>query len=170
VRECNELTVYYGLYLSEEQMREVAGRRFEALRNTGRVEFGGGILKKLLTAFRDSPYLTRENYEDAILELQDSFYYFKNESMDRIGDDELIAFMKEKFDGVCQGRWKPFRAPLWKTCAATPGTDIIPTARACSEENLWTNHLIWPRCCKACLRSPSPGTRRGWYGRNSMNF
>lgn len=103
LRECNELTVYYGLYLSEEQMREVAGRRFEALRNTGRVEFGGGILKKLLTAFRDSPYLTRENYEDAILELQDSFYYFKNESMDRIGDDELIAFMKEKFDGVCQG-------------------------------------------------------------------
>ncbi len=103
LRECNELTVFYGLYLSEEQIREVAGRRFEALKSTGRVEFGGGILKKLLTAFRSSPYLTRENYEDAILELQDSFYYFKNESMDRIPDDELIEFMKEKFDGVCQG-------------------------------------------------------------------
>lgn len=103
LRECNDLTVYYGLYLSEGQMREVAQRRFEALQNTGRVEFGSGILKKLLIAFRDSPYLTRENYEDAILELQDSFYYFKNESMDRIPDDELIAFMKEKFDGACQG-------------------------------------------------------------------
>ena len=103
LRECNELTVYYGLYLSEEQIREVAERRSAALRDTGRMEFGGGILKKLLTAFCDSPYLDRETYEDAILELQDSFYYFKNESMDLISDDELIAFMKQAFDGVCQG-------------------------------------------------------------------
>lgn len=103
LRECNEITIRYGLYLSEQQILELTERRFAALSETGRVEFGGGILKKLLTAFCDSPYLTKENYEEAILELQDSFYYFKNESMDRISDDELISFMKEKFDGVCQG-------------------------------------------------------------------
>ncbi len=57
----------------------------------------------LVTEFCDSPYIIQANYEDTILELQDSFYYFKNESMDRISDDELIAFMKRYFDGICQG-------------------------------------------------------------------
>jgi len=103
LRECNELTVEYGLFLSEAQIQSLTERRFSALSQTGRVEFGDGILKKLITAFRDSPYLTQENYEDTILDIQDSFYYFKNESMDRISDDELIAFMKRHFDGFCQG-------------------------------------------------------------------
>lgn len=103
LRACNDLTAHYGLVLSEQQIRNLTERRFEALQNTGRVEFGEGVLKKLVTAFCDSPYLTRENYEDTLWELQDSFYYFKNESMDRIPDDELIAFMKRHFDGICQG-------------------------------------------------------------------
>lgn len=103
LRQCNDLTIRYSLFLSEQQVRELTERRFEALRNTGRIEFGQGILKKLVTEFCDSPYLTQENYEDTISELQDSFYYFKNESMDRIPDDELINFMKRHFDGVCQG-------------------------------------------------------------------
>jgi len=103
LRECNELTERFDLFLSEQQIYELTERRFAALKDTGRVEFGQGILKKLLTAFCSSPYITQENYPDTILELQDSFYYFKNESMDMISDDELIGFMKNRFDGVCQG-------------------------------------------------------------------
>ena len=103
LRECNEFSVRYDLYLSEQQIYELTERRFAALKDTGRVEFGQGILKKLLTAFCSSPYITQENYQDTILELQDSFYYFKNESMEMISDDELIGFMKNRFDGVCQG-------------------------------------------------------------------
>ncbi len=103
LRECNDFTVNYGLYLSDTQIRELAARRFEALRNTGRVEFKKGILKKLIAEFCDSPYITQDNYEETIIELQDSFYYFKNESQDRIPDDELISFMKRSFDGRCQG-------------------------------------------------------------------
>lgn len=103
LRDCNEFTVRYGLVLSEDQIQSLVERRFGALRDTGRVEFGEGILKKLILAFCDSPYLTRENYEDTIVELQDSFYYFKNESEDRISDDELIEFMKNVFNGRAQG-------------------------------------------------------------------
>jgi hypothetical protein len=103
LRECNDLTMKYGLFLSEQQIHDLAERRFAALKDTGRIEFGQGILKKLVEGFCDSPYITQDNYEDTILELQDSFYYFKNESMDRISDDELIAFMKHHFDGICQG-------------------------------------------------------------------
>lgn len=103
LRECNDLTMKYGLFLSEQQIQDLTERRFAALKDTGRIEFGQGILKKLVEEFCDSPYIMQANYEDTILELQDSFYYFKNESMDRIPDDELIAFMKRHFDGICQG-------------------------------------------------------------------
>jgi hypothetical protein len=103
LEDCNEFTVNYGLRFTDPQIRELVKRRFEALKSTGRVEFGQGIIKKLITQFCDSPYITQENYEDTILELQDSFYYFKNECMDKIPDDELISLMKKFFDGVCQG-------------------------------------------------------------------
>lgn len=103
LQSCNAVTARYGLRLSEGQIKEIVERRFEALKDTGRVEFAEGIMKKLIYAFCDSPYITAENYEDTILELQDSFYYFKNESMDRISDDELIEYMKKVFDGRAQG-------------------------------------------------------------------
>jgi len=103
LRDCNEFTARYGLTLSKAQIQGLVERRFGALKDTGRIEFGEGILKKLIYAFCDSPYITQENYEETILELQDSFYYFKNESMDSISDDELIEFMKAVFDGRAQG-------------------------------------------------------------------
>lgn len=103
LRECNELTVRFGLSFSEQQIQSIIEKRFNALKDTGRIEFGKGILKMLITEFCDSPYITQENYEDTILELQDSFYYFKNESNDLISDEELISFMKHHFDGICQG-------------------------------------------------------------------
>lgn len=103
LRECNEITLRYGLFLSEQQIQSLVERRFAALKATGRIEFGQGVLKMLITEFCNSPYILQENYEDTILELQDSFYYFKNESEDRISDDELISFMKKHFDGVCHG-------------------------------------------------------------------
>jgi len=103
LRECNELTARFGLTLSETQIQSLVEHRFDALRETGRIEFGEGILKKLIYAFCDSPYLAQENYEETIIELQDSFYYFKNESMDRFSDDELIDFMSTVFNGRAQG-------------------------------------------------------------------
>ncbi len=103
LRECNQLTLRYGLSLNEQEMQNIVNKRFAALKDTGRIEFGQGILKKLITEFCDSPYIMQDNYEDIIIELQDSFYYFKNESNDLISDDELISFMKLHFDGICQG-------------------------------------------------------------------
>jgi hypothetical protein len=103
LRQCNAVTVRYGLTFSEKQIAEIVERRFEALNATGRVEFGRGITKMLIEAFCDSPFIDQENYEATILELLDSFYYFKNESEDRIADDELIAIMRRHFDTICQG-------------------------------------------------------------------
>lgn len=100
---CNALTARYQLSLSATEMEELVDARFCALRETGRIEFGDGILTKLIGAFCDSPYLTQQNYAQTLAQLQDLFYTFKNESADLISDDELIAFMRKCFDGRCQG-------------------------------------------------------------------
>ncbi len=120
LRKCNEVTLRFGLSLSEGQILNLVEKRFEALRETGRIEFGEGILKKLILKFCDSPYIEQEDYEDTISELQDSFYYFKNESMDLISDDELISFMKEYFDTICQGSLEYLRGTsLEELCRET---------------------------------------------------
>ena len=103
IKKCNELTIKFGVSLSDEAIERLINRRFEALKNTGRIEFGEGILKKLIEAFCDSPYIMQSNYEETLEELQDIFYFFKGEAMEQISDDELIEFMKRDFDGKCQG-------------------------------------------------------------------
>ena len=67
------------------------------------MEFGKGVLEKLVYAFCDSDYIYQENYAETLARLQDIFYLYKNESMDELTDDELIDVMREAFDGECQG-------------------------------------------------------------------
>lgn len=53
----NQLTEKYHLALSQEGMQRLNERRHQALKDTGRVEFGDGVLKQLVFAFCDSPFL-----------------------------------------------------------------------------------------------------------------
>ncbi|MDZ4907439.1 DUF6323 family protein, partial [Clostridium perfringens] len=98
-----EITSKYGLTLSNEDIIELVENRFKSLKDTGRIEFSEGVLKKLVEAGCDSPYIMQQNYKDTLMEIQESFYFFKSEAMDQIPDDELIEFMKRHFDGKCQG-------------------------------------------------------------------
>lgn len=95
---CNALTLKFGLYLSQEQIARMVEKRVEALQETGRIEFGEGMIKKIIFEFCDSPFIWQDTYEETIFELLDSFYYFKNDSLDIVSDDELIKFMKIQFD------------------------------------------------------------------------
>lgn len=103
IKKCNEVTIKYGVTLSDTQIENLINKRFESLKNTGRVEFGDGVLKELIEAFCDSPYIIQETYEETLEELQEIFYFFKGEAMEQIADDELIEFMKKCFNGECQG-------------------------------------------------------------------
>lgn len=103
IRCCDELNRLHGLTLTEGDITELVELRGQALKNTGRVEFGGGILPKLIRAFCKSPYVDAGNYAATLGDLQDAFYYFKNESGDRFSDDELIEFMEKVFNGAAHG-------------------------------------------------------------------
>lgn len=101
--KCNDLTSRFGLTLSQADAVELVKTRADALKSNGRIEFGGGVIDKLIKEFCDSPYISMHNYTETLHELTEFFYYYKNETLDLISDDELIKFMKERFDGVCQG-------------------------------------------------------------------
>ena len=103
IRCCEDLNRHYGLTLTETDITELVELRGEALRSTERVEFGGGILPKLIRAFCKSPYVDPYNYAATLGDLQDAFYYFKNESQDLFSDDDLIEFMEKVFNGQAHG-------------------------------------------------------------------
>ena len=103
IMKCNDYTARFGLVLSQSEAQELVETRTEALSRNGRIEFGGGIIDKLIKEFCDSPFLYQGNYAETLNDLIETFYYFKNESLDGISDDELISLMKKYFDQRCQG-------------------------------------------------------------------
>lgn len=100
---CNQTTSRFGLVLSEKEAVELTKTRNEVLEKVGRVEFAGGVINKIIMEFCDSPYLSQFHYAETLHDLIETFYYFKNETLDEMDDDELIAFMKKSFDKTCQG-------------------------------------------------------------------
>lgn len=103
VIQCNEITLQYGLKLSNTEAHDLVETRGHSLRSYGRIEFAGGVINKLILAFCDSPFLSQHNYAETLNDLLDIFYYFKNETLDEVSDDELIALMKDYYDHLCQG-------------------------------------------------------------------
>jgi hypothetical protein len=103
VIKCNDFTEEYGLVLTYEQAAELVEARFESLSANGRIELGGGVIDKIIKEFCDSPYVTRYNYAETMQELLKLFYFYKNETLDLLSDDELIKFMKNSFNHSCSG-------------------------------------------------------------------
>lgn len=93
----------YGLTLSGDDVREIVEVRDQVLQSYGRLELDIGVTVKIIQAFCTSSYISQEDYADIIKELQEVFYYMKNETGDEIGDDALIAIMKDYFENSCHG-------------------------------------------------------------------
>lgn len=100
---CNDFTAEYGLVLTLEQAAELAEARFASLSANGRIEFGGGVIHKIIKEFCDSPYITIYNYAETLHELLKLFYFYKNETLDLLSDDDLIKFMKDSYNNTCCG-------------------------------------------------------------------
>ena len=103
VMQTNQYTKQYGLSLSEQDGELLVQERKNNLKAQKRIEFGEGILPKLIFRFCDSPYLFQETYVETIIRLQEIFYLFKNECMDNLTDDELLTFMRQQYESVCYG-------------------------------------------------------------------
>ncbi len=103
LQETNSYTQRFGLTLSDTDIQMLLSRRTESLAEQRRIEFGNGILDKIIFVFCDSEFIYQGNYAETLAELQDIFYLYKNESLDELTDDELLETMREAFDGECRG-------------------------------------------------------------------
>ncbi len=103
VLECNKKTEQYGLVLSEEEANNLMLSRKASLVNSQRVEFGEGILPKIIYYFCNSQYINQDTYADTLDQLQEIFYQYKNETQDELTDDELLEFMRQQFEEICFG-------------------------------------------------------------------
>lgn len=101
--EVNRKTEQYGLSLSQKDAELILQERVHTLRNQGRVEFGEGIIEKIIDEFCDSAYMDQDHYTKTLIRLQEFFYLYKNEMMDEISDEELLHFMKEQYESICFG-------------------------------------------------------------------
>ena len=103
ILKVNEKTEKYGLTLTAEDAVEIVEIRNHLLRSYGRVELDMEATKKLIHCFSTSPFINQEDYAASLKELQEIFYYLKNETADEIGDDNLIEVIKDLFDNSCEG-------------------------------------------------------------------
>lgn len=101
--ETNEKSERFGLVLTRQDAELLLQERSNALREQKRVEFGGGILPKLIDTFCDSDFICQSDYVETLVRLQEIFYLYKNEVQDNLTDDELLHLMKEQFEFLCFG-------------------------------------------------------------------
>lgn len=103
LESCNPVIGRHGLSLSKADIQALVAGRLEALEVSDRVEFGRGVARELVLAFAGSPYVSQATFVETVLELQELFYEFKNESLEQIPDEDLIGKMRSLFDDPAQG-------------------------------------------------------------------
>lgn len=103
ILECNQKSEQYGLVLSQDEAKNLMLNRKNSLSETQRVEFGEGIIAKIVDSFCDSKFINQDNYAETLSELQDIFYAYKNETMDELSDNELLDFMRTQYEEICFG-------------------------------------------------------------------
>ncbi len=56
--------------------------------------------------------MDQDNYVETLNELQEIFYYLRNETEDKIGDVKLINQMMDYFNGPCAGSIELLRSKM----------------------------------------------------------
>jgi len=101
--QTNEESEKFNLTLTEKDAKEIIQVRECALQSYGRIEIDMEVTKKLLKRFSCSTFIKPQEYVATINSLQELFYYMKNETEDRIGDDKLIGIMEDFYNNSCGG-------------------------------------------------------------------
>lgn len=99
----NEQINENGLSITLEDAKQIINTRDRVLNNYGRVELSFQVTEKLMRVFSNSTFINQNNYVGIINDLQETFYYLRNETKDTISDVELIELMKDLFENSCEG-------------------------------------------------------------------
>lgn len=92
-----------GLALSPLKIQKILESRSNVLQNYGRIELDIKVTKIIVEEISSSVYINSDNFVDNIIDIQDIFYYIKNETEDKIGDQKLLDIIKKYFENECAG-------------------------------------------------------------------
>ena len=101
--ELNQNSSAYGLTLNKQDIKEIINSRNNTLKSYGRIELDINVTKSIIENLYKSQYTDRDDYVELINDLQEVFYYLKNETLDQISDIEIIEIIDEIYNN-CSGR------------------------------------------------------------------
>lgn len=94
----NEESINYGLTLTEEDVRQITRNTKEMLKKTGRIETCTDSLEKIIAFLYSSPYTQKDYYVEVISDMEEIFYFFKNQVLDLLSDDEIIEILEKAYN------------------------------------------------------------------------
>ena len=103
ILELNEKSKIYGLTLNKEDVKKIITSRNNTLKSYGRIELDINVTKKIIEVLYESQYTDKDDYVELINDLQEIFYYLKNETLDQISDVEIIEIIDDIYN-KCSGR------------------------------------------------------------------
>ena len=98
ILKINEESSVYGLILTSENVEEIIKSRGYSLKTYGRIDLNMDATKKIINKIYISQYTDKDDYVEIINDLQDIFYYLKNETLDKISDNEIIDIIGEFYE------------------------------------------------------------------------
>lgn len=103
IARVNDQISHNGITLSKTQVAILENEGNETLKKYGRIAMNQDVLEEIIIRFSDSPFIQSHEFEEVVLEIYEIFHYVKKELDDKVFDEELINFLHESFNGVCQG-------------------------------------------------------------------
>lgn len=94
----NDESINYGLVLSPKDINDIIKHTNETLIKIGRIETSTEALEKIIEIVYSSPYTDKDNYVENINDMQEIFYYFKNQVLDLLSDDKVIEILERTYD------------------------------------------------------------------------
>lgn len=112
ILQMNDESSKFGLVLTTNEVSQMLEARNVYLQHIGRIELGIEVSKALVANFCTSSYILPEAYVSTLHELHEIFYYMKNETEDKMGDDALIKLIKDYFENSCGGSLEQLKGML----------------------------------------------------------
>ena len=103
IMKLNKITSRKNLFLTRAEILDLISNKNINLKEMGRVEFGLGILDKIICVFYDSVYIDKDNYLEMLESLTNAFYLYQASFDNTLTDEEILKYMKKCFDGECAG-------------------------------------------------------------------
>lgn len=99
----NGITNEYGLVLTVKEVNRLSEAVSGALRESGRIEIGEGIMPVLAEEFSSSVFVNIDNYAEVLEELVYVFFNVKTALCDKIADRELVRILKDFYENKAYG-------------------------------------------------------------------